>query len=249
MNHKHIAVVMTAAISAIAGACSNSKPDSSTDRLVKDSAMPQTRHLLNRQEQSEITPAEVLAEFKAGNLRYSQTDVTTRYHTKAIREAATGGQFPKAVVISCLDSRVPVEDIFDQGLGDVFVGRVAGNFINDDLLGSLEFACKLAGAKLIIVMGHQHCGAVKGAIDNVQLGHLTDMLANIKPAIAMSADFAGEKSSKNEAYVKEVAKNNVRNAVAKIRAQSQILREMEAKGEIKITGAFYTLRNGVLEFL
>ena len=153
------------------------------------------------------------------------------------------------MVLSCLDSRVPVEDVFDQGIGDVFVGRVAGNFVNTDLLGSMEFACKIAGAKLIIVMGHQHCGAVKGAIDDVHLGNITSMLANIKPAVEMSKNFEGEKSSKNEAFVKLVAQNNIKNTIAQISAKSEILKEMEAKGEIKIVGAFYTLRTGKLEFV
>jgi carbonic anhydrase len=170
-------------------------------------------------------------------------------HTESIRKAATDGQFPKAMVLSCLDSRVPVEDVFDQGLGDVFVGRVAGNFVNTDLLGSMEFACKVAGAKLILVMGHQHCGAIKGAIDDVKLGNITAMLENIKPAVKMSQDFKGEKSSKNEAFVKYVAQNNIKNTIQQIRSKSQILKEMEEKGEIKIVGAFYTLRNGELQFV
>jgi carbonic anhydrase len=144
---------------------------------------------------------------------------------------------------------VPVEDVFDQGIGDVFVGRVAGNFVNTDLLGSMEFACKVAGAKLILVMGHQHCGAVKGAIDNVQLGNITAMLATIKPAVAMSQFFDGEKTSKNEAFVKLVAQNNIKNTIANIRAKSRILKDMEAQGQIKIVGAFYTLRTGKLEFI
>jgi carbonic anhydrase len=142
-----------------------------------------------------------------------------------------------------------VEDVFDQGLGDVFVGRVAGNFVNTDLLGSMEFACKISGAKLIIVMGHQHCGAIKGAIDDVHLGNVTSMLANIKPAIAMSKNFEGDKTSKNEAYVKTVNKNNIRYAISEIRAKSEILKEMENNGEIKIVGGYYSLLTGKLEFL
>lgn len=209
-----------------------------------------TNHLvLNKDEQQALTPNEVLNEFKKGNERFRTNNVTVRNHSEAIRKAATSGQYPKAMVLSCVDSRVPVEDVFDQGIGDVFVGRVAGNFVNTDLLGSMEFACKVAGAKLIIVMGHQHCGAVKGAIDDVHLGNITAMLENIKPAVAMSQNFDGEKSSKNEAFVKTVAQNNVRNTVAQIRAKSEILRTMEEKGEIKIIGAFYVLRTGELQFL
>jgi carbonic anhydrase len=134
-------------------------------------------------------------------------------------------------------------------LGDIFVGRVAGNFVNEDLLGSMEFACKVAGAKLILVMGHQHCGAVKGAIDDVKLGNITAMLSKIKPAVAMSQDFTGEKVSKNDAFVKHVSENNVRLAMKNIREKSPILKEMEDKGEIKIVGAFYSLVNGTLDFV
>ena len=206
-------------------------------------------HVMTKAEQNSLTPDQVLQEFKDGNERFNSGNVTQREHSEEIRKAATGGQFPKAMVLSCLDSRVPVEDIFDQGIGDVFVGRVAGNFVNTDLLGSMEFACKVAGAKLILVMGHQHCGAVKGAIDDVHLGNITSMLANIKPAVEMSKTFEGEKSSKNEAFVKLVAQNNIKNTIAQIRAKSEILKEMEAKGEIKIVGAFYTLRTGELEFI
>lgn len=149
-------------------------------------------------------------------------------------------------MVSCLDSRVPVEDVFDQGIGDVFVGRIAGNFVNDDLLGSLEFACKVAGAKLIIIMGHQHCGAIIGAIDDVRLGNLTKTPSNIKPAIKMSQDYHGEMTSGNEEFVRLVSINNVRHAISTIRIKSPILKEMEENGEIRIVGLFYTLTKGEL---
>lgn len=207
------------------------------------------RHVMTKAEQAALTPEQVLQEFKEGNQRFKNGNITQREHSEEIRKAATGAQFPKAMVLSCLDSRVPVEDVFDQGIGDVFVGRVAGNFVNTDLLGSMEFACKVAGAKLILVMGHQHCGAIKGAIDDVHMGNITAMLENVKPAVFMSRGFQGEKSSANESFVKLVAQNNVRNAISLIREKSEILREMEAKGEIKIAGAFYTLRTGELEFI
>ncbi len=226
--------------------------NSGNENAQKDTASSKVayknRHVMTKAEQDSLTPEQVLQEFKFGNERFNSGNVTQREHSEEIRKAATGGQFPKAMVLSCLDSRVPVEDVFDQGIGDVFVGRVAGNFVNTDLLGSMEFACKVSGAKLIIVMGHQHCGAVKGAIDDVHLGNITSMLANIKPAVASSQNFEGEKSSKNEAFVKLVAQNNVKNTIAQIRAKSEILKEMESKGEIKIVGAFYTLRTGKLEF-
>jgi carbonic anhydrase len=153
------------------------------------------------------------------------------------------------MVLSCLDSRVPVEDVFDQGIGDVFVGRVAGNFVNEDLLGSMEFACKVAGAKLILVLGHQHCGAIKGAIDDVKFGNITAMLSKIKPAVAASQDFPGEKSSSNPEFMKRVNENNIRHTLSRIRQESPILKEMEDKGQIKIVGAFYRLTDGTLEFI
>ena len=204
--------------------------------------------VLTPEERAKLSPDQILQQLIDGNVRFRTNNSTKRNHTAQIRNSAVG-QYPKAVVLSCLDSRVPVEDVFDQGLGDVFVGRVAGNFVNEDLLGSMEFACKLSGAKLILVMGHQHCGAVKGAIDDVKLGNLTALLAKIKPAVAISKDFIGEKTSKNEAFVRLVAQNNVKLTLKNIREQSPILREMEAKGEIKIVGAFYTLTKGELVFL
>ena len=205
-------------------------------------------HVMTKEEQAKLTPDDVLQQFKDGNKRFQSGATTVRDHSAQARKSAPG-QFPKAVVLSCLDSRVPVEDVFDQGLGDIFVGRVAGNFVNEDLLGSMEFACKAAGAKLVFVLGHQHCGAVKGAIDDVKLGNITAMLAKIKPAVAMSQDFKGEKTSKNDAFVKHVSENNVRLAMKNIREKSPILKEMESKGEIKIVGAFYNLAEGNLEFI
>lgn len=230
------------------GACStDSKSENSIPTTEKITAA--SRHVMTKAEQDSLTPDQVLQEFIEGNERFNSGSLTQRDHSEETRKAATGGQFPKAMVLSCVDSRVPVEDVFDQGIGDVFVGRVAGNFVNTDLLGSMEFACKVAGAKLILVMGHQHCGAVRGAIDDVKLGNITAMLTNIKPAVAMSQDFKGNKTSQNDAYVKAVNINNIRNTISQIRAKSEILKEMETKGEIKIVGAYYSLLTGKLEFV
>jgi carbonic anhydrase len=244
----HLAVFAIAV--QLLGAC-NSADHKMEVKENPDSAKPvfQHRHIMTKAEQMAITPQHVLDELIAGNERFKNGNVTNREHSEEIRKAVTGGQFPKAIVLSCVDSRVPVEDVFDQGLGDVFVGRVAGNFVNTDLLGSMEFACKVSGAKLIFVMGHQHCGAIKGAIDKVQVGNITAMLENIKPAIEMSRTFEGEKSSKNEAYVKTVNVNNIKNAIAQIRSKSEILKEMETKGEIMIVGAYYSLLTGKLEMV
>ena len=205
-------------------------------------------HVMTKEDQAKLTPDAVFQEFIEGNKRFQSGKSIPRDLSEQARKSAVG-QFPKAVVLSCLDSRVPVEDVFDQGLGDIFVGRVAGNFINEDLLGSLEFACKVAGAKLVLVMGHQHCGAVKGAIDDVKLGNITAMLAKIKPAVKMSQDFPGEKTSSNELFVRHVSENNVKHVLQQIREKSPILKEMEDKGEIKIVGAFYRLTDGTLEFI
>lgn len=205
-------------------------------------------HVMTKEQQAQLSPDEVLQDFIKGNERFKAGTTTIRDHSEQARKSAPG-QYPKAIVISCLDSRVPVEDVFDQGLGDIFVGRVAGNFINEDLLGSAEFACKVAGAKLVLVMGHQHCGAVKGAIDDVKLGNITAMLAKIKPAVALSKDFEGEQTSNNDEFVRHVSENNVRYAMQQIREKSPILKEMEDKGEIKIAGAFYRLTDGTLEFI
>lgn len=216
-------------------------PDkSSADELVKT--------VLSAEERAKLTPDQILQDFLDGNERFRNNNLTHRDHSEQIRKSAFG-QYPKAVVVSCLDSRVPVEDVFDQGIGDVFVGRIAGNFVNEDLLGSLEFACKVAGAKLIIIMGHQHCGAVIGAIDDVKLGNLTTTLSKIKPAIRMSQNYKGNMTSKNEEFVKIVSENNVRHAISTIRSKSQILKEMEENGEIKIVGLFYTLTKGELIFV
>ena len=142
----------------------------------KSSADGRVKTVLSAEERAKLTPDQILQDFLDGNERFRNNNLTHRDHSEQIRKSAFG-QYPKAVVVSCLDSRVPVEDVFDQGIGDIFVGRIAGNFVNDDLLGSLEFACKVAVAKLIIIMGHQHCGAVIGAIDDVKFGNLTTTLS------------------------------------------------------------------------
>ena len=166
----------------------------------------------------------------------------------AEKRASASGQYPAAVVLGCLDSRVPAEIIFDTGIGDAFVGRVAGNVVNDDMLGSMEFACGVSGAKVVLVLGHTACGAVKGAIDDVVLGNLTGLLARIKPAIP-ATKFDGERSSKNSAYVDAVARTNVALGIGEIRRRSTILEDLEKKGTIKITGAMYNLSTGVADFV
>jgi carbonic anhydrase len=163
------------------------------------------------------------------------------------QRASASGQYPAAVLLSCIDSRAPAEVIMDLGIGDIFNCRVAGNVENDDILGSMEFACKLAGAKVVLVMGHTACGAVKGAIANAELGNLTGLLAKIKPAV-QATSYTGDRSATNYDFVDAVARKNVELTIENIRKGSPVLVQLEIKGDIKITGAMYNLKTGAVEF-
>jgi carbonic anhydrase len=226
------------------------KEDKVDSTAVKPQSMPVPlkEKVLTAEEQKALTPDIVIQSLKDGNNRFMKNDLTARDHSALVRDAAAG-QYPKAVILSCLDSRVPVEDIFDKGIGDLFVARIAGNFVDEGILGSMEFGCKVAGAKLILVMGHEYCGAIKAAIDKVKMGNITAMLSRIEPAVAKSQDFSGEKTSKNAAFVEYVTKNNVLNTIATIKTKSPILKEMADKGEIKIVGCYYDLNEGKVSFL
>jgi carbonic anhydrase len=202
---------------------------------------------LTKEQRDSMTPSQVIDELKKGNERFRAGKMAPRDYLAEKRSSA-GGQYPAAVILGCLDSRVPAEIVFDTGIGDTFVGRVAGNVVNDDMLGSMEFACGVAGAKVVLVLGHTACGAVKGTIDDVVLGNLTGLLARIKPAIS-ATKFDGEKSSKNAGYVDAVARTNVVLGIAEIRRRSPILEDLEKKGKIKIAGAMYDLSSGAVEFV
>ncbi len=202
---------------------------------------------LTKEERDRMTPSHVLEELKKGNQRFRSGKMAPRDYL-AEKRASASGQYPAAVILGCLDSRVPAEIVFDAGIGDTFIGRVAGNVVNDDMLGSMEFACAVSGAKVVLVLGHTACGAVKGAIDNVVMGNLTGLLARIKPAVR-ATKFEGEKSSKNADYVDAVARTNLGLVLAEIRRRSPILEELENKGSIKIDGAMYDLANGMVDFL
>ncbi len=205
--------------------------------------------VLTAEQQDSLTPYRVIELLREGNQRFVRNELTLRDHSEMVRRS-TGAQFPKAIVLSCVDSRVPVEDVFDRGIGDVFVARVAGNFINEDILGSMEFACAVAGSKLVLVMGHEHCGAVKAAIDSVELGNITTMLTRIQPAVDKArASYDGDTSSKNEEFVHEVCEQNVVDSIAAVRSGSPILADLERKGEIRIVGAVYDMDTGVVSFL
>lgn len=204
--------------------------------------------VLTKEQQDQLTPESVIKMLTDGNARFVAGEVTIRNHKAQIRKAASS-QHPKAIVLSCVDSRVPVEDVFDRGIGDLFVARVAGNFVNADILGSMEFACHVSGAKVVLVLGHEHCGAVKGAIDGVELGNITEMLSKLAPAVKSIDDFSGERTSKNEQFVHLVTEQNIRLTIERIRAESPILAKMENEGAIKIVGALYDMDTGEAVFL
>jgi carbonic anhydrase len=202
---------------------------------------------LSKDARDRLTPAQVIDELKKGNERFRAGKPVARNYLDEQRASASG-QYPAAVILACLDSRVPPEIVFDCGIGDTFIGRVAGNVVNDDMLGSMEFACAVTGAKAVIVLGHTACGAVKGAIDDVVLGNLTGLLARVKPAIP-ATNFDGDKSAKNPAYVDAVARTNVSLGLADIRRRSPILEDLEKSGKIKIAGGMYNLSTGGVEFI
>ena len=198
--------------------------------------------------QSAITPSQAIEILKQGNVRFTSGSTTSRDYQSQVSQTA-GGQYPLAAVVSCIDSRIPTEIVFDQGIGDIFNARIAGNFVNEDILGSLEFACKVAGAKAIVVMGHTSCGAIKGACDKAELGNLTQLLEKITPAVdAIHTPEGADRSSANAAFVDAVAAKNVEFTLAKIRENSSVLNEMLEANEIEIIGAMYDVASGKVSF-
>ena len=201
---------------------------------------------LTKAERDKLTPDEIIALMKQGNERFRSGKKTTQDFL-AQQRASAKGQYPAAVILSCIDSRAAAETIMDLGIGDIFNARVAGNIANDDILGSMEFACKAAGAKVVLVMGHTACGAIKGAIDGVQLGNLTGLLAKIQPAVKATS-YQGDRSAKNNAFVDAVARRNVELTMENIRKGSSVLSELKAKGAINIVGAMYDIESGKVDF-
>lgn len=263
MKNRIIALGLLFAASTLAGCQKeSSNPD---DRAKKDPATPvqsvvaqdkpepaakvaKVADVLNADEQAKLTPDAVIADLKAGNERYVKGQLTNWDFGAQVKKTSKG-QFPKAIVLSCVDSRVPVEYVLDQGIGDVFVARVAGNFVNEDILGSMEFATKVSGSKVVLVMGHESCGAVKAAIDDVKLGNITPMLSKIEPAVKKSQSFEGDKTSKNPEFVAHVCENNVQHTIDTIREKSPVMKALEDEGKIKIVGAIYDLDSGKVQFL
>lgn len=202
--------------------------------------------VMSKELRDKMTPDQVIASFKQGNQRFREGKML-RHDYLAQKRGSQAGQYPVAVILSCIDSRAPAEILLDAGIGETFNSRVAGNIENEDILGSMEFACAVAGAKLVLVMGHTSCGAVKGAINNAELGNLTGLLNKIKPAIARTV-YKGNRSGDNYDFVDAVAKTNVQITVEDIRQQSSVLKKLEDEGKIKIVGSMYHLNGGRVEF-
>jgi carbonic anhydrase len=201
---------------------------------------------LTHEQRDKMTPSQIIDAMKKGNERFRKGVRRNRNYLNE-QKASASGQYPAAVLLSCIDSRAPAEVIMDLGIGDIFNCRVAGNIANQDILGSMEFACKLAGAKVVLVMGHTACGAIKGAIDNAELGNLTGLLDKIKLAVRATR-YSGERSSKNYAFIDAVARKNVDMTVSDIRKNSTVLAELESRGTIKMVGAMYDLKTAAVEF-
>ena len=197
--------------------------------------------------QSSLTPDQAIQILKEGNERFVKEKLLDRDHKEHIKKTSNG-QYPFAAVLGCIDSRVPAETVFDLGIGDIFNVRIAGNFVNTDILGSLEFACKVAGSKSILVLGHSSCGAVKGACDDVKLGNLTHMLAKIKPAVDAVIDETGDRSSANPSFVQKVSDKNVELTIQAIKDDSPVLKQMLDAGEINIVGGMYNVETGKVTF-
>jgi carbonic anhydrase len=202
---------------------------------------------LTKEERDQLSPDQIIELMKAGNERF-RTGKMQPHDYLAQKRATAGGQYPMAAILSCIDSRAPAEIILDTRIGDTFSARIAGNIADDDVIGSLEFACAAAGAKVILVMGHTACGAIKGAIDGVELGNLTGLLNKIKPAVAATA-YSGERTGKNAGFVDAVARTNVLRTITALRERSTVLSDLAKNGKVKIVGSMYQLVGGRVVFL
>ena len=207
----------------------------------------QTCAVQTAQTQGQLTPDQALALLRDGNTRFAAGQSINCDLLQQVRDTSSG-QAPFAAVVGCIDSRVPPELVFDQRIGDIFAARIAGNYVNDDIIGSLEFATQLAGSKAIVVLGHSECGAVKGAVDNAKLGLLTGVLAQIRPSLA-KLDYQGVPSSKDKALVQRVAEQNVRDAVARLTARSEVLAQRVQAGQLKVVGAMHDISTGKIQWM
>ncbi len=235
------------ALALAAGSLLNLNIDASAQDQ-KQPASPPKGTALTQEWQQSLTPERIIELAKIGNQRFVSGQPIQRNYERDIHDTKKA-QYPAAIVLSCIDSRAPAEIIFDAGIGNIFNARVAGNVADPDMAGSMEFACKVSGSKLVLVMGHTNCGAVKGAIDKVQLGNLTQLVEKIYPAVEATSNFPGDKSSKNLEYVDAVAAKNVQLTVQDIRKISPILAELEQQKKIMIVGAMYSVKTGKVDFL
>jgi len=201
----------------------------------------------SKETQQNLTPEQVLLMLKEGNKRFAKNLKANRNLQQQVQETSEG-QFPIATILSCMDSRTSAELIFDKGLGDIFSIRIAGNVLNDDILGSMEFGTKAVGTKIILVLGHTKCGAVAGACNNVKMGSLTQLLDKIKPAIDAEKEIIENRTGSNEAFVKSVTINNIHLVMDQIRKQSSVIAEMESQGYVQIAGGLYDVTSGEVSF-
>lgn len=246
MSMRIFGVLAVSAFLVACGAKEQQVQTTGTDTVAKAASAQDPSPALTKTVRDAMTPDAVLNGLKAGNERFLNRTPLYRDYADQIADTSAG-QFPSAVILSCIDSRIPTEVVLDQGIGDVFNARVAGNIVNAEILGSMEFATAVAGAKLVVVMGHTACGAVKGACDNVDLGNVTSLVTNIRPSVEA---VAGQScTSSDSSMVDKVASHNVERTIDEIRKQSQIMTDLESQGKIKIVGAMYDISNGKVTFM
>ncbi len=226
---------------------SSCKPKQSEPKVIIEETPQLVSEVMTKEKQDALTPISALNDLIEGNERFISGEMIRRDNLGQLSQL-TKGQYPKAVVLSCIDSRVPVEQIFDQGIGDIFVVRIAGNIDDEFILGSLEYSCKVSGTKILMVMGHESCGAVKSAIQGVELGNITVLLEDIQETI-QNSDFEGERKYSNPAFMEYTVKANAEKTIDDIREKSPLLKEMEDNGEIKMVGAYFELETGKISIL
>lgn len=228
-------------------ACASQAP---SQQAAAPAASAPVSAVMTKERQSQISADAALQMLKEGNDRFASGKSQVRNFPAQVKATGHDGQFPMASIVSCMDSRSAPSLVFDQGVGDLFIASVAGNVVNEDILGSLEYASKVAGTKLIVVLGHTHCGGVKGACDNAVLGNLTQLVGKIKPAVDATPNVHGsDRSSKNHHFVDAVAENNVKLNVKAVTDKSPVLRDMVAKGQVKVVGAILDVETGKVRFL
>lgn len=244
----YILAILGALLVACGSTTQSGSSEMRSEEYLRIATMSGSAEALDAAGQLRLTPDQIVSALQAGNARFVAGETIPRDMSAQV-VATAAGQFPGAVILSCIDSRVPAEIVFDQGVGDLFSVRVAGNVINPDVIGSIEFATKVAGSKVIVVMGHTSCGAVKGSCDNVQLGHISSLVNYIRPSVEAVVEEGEECSSSNESLVDRVAAHNVDRTIENLRAESEIIRELEASGDVILVGAMYDVASGVVSFV